>query len=102
MQSEGIHMELKILHQHGWSISQLARELERTATRYLPSRLEPIRQAVFQEHRYPIGSKIVESPTSWWSKRGSKGAGCKCLAPRSCGALGTSTAQWRMTDQCVT
>jgi transposase len=26
MQSEGIHMELKVLHQHGWSISQLARE----------------------------------------------------------------------------
>ena len=26
MQSEGIHMELKALHAHGWSISQLARE----------------------------------------------------------------------------
>jgi len=26
MQSEGIHMELKVLYQHGWSISQLARE----------------------------------------------------------------------------
>jgi transposase len=26
MQSEGIHMELKFLYQHGWSISQLARE----------------------------------------------------------------------------
>ena len=26
MQSEGTHMELKVLHQHGWSISQLARE----------------------------------------------------------------------------
>ena len=26
MQSEGIHMELKVLYQNGWSISQLARE----------------------------------------------------------------------------
>ena len=26
MQSEGIQMELKVLHQHGWSISELARE----------------------------------------------------------------------------
>jgi transposase len=26
MQSEGTHMELKVLHQHGWSINRLARE----------------------------------------------------------------------------
>lgn len=26
MQSEGIQMEIKVLHQHGWSISHLARE----------------------------------------------------------------------------
>jgi transposase len=28
MQSEGTHMELKVLHQHGWSISRLAREFD--------------------------------------------------------------------------
>jgi hypothetical protein len=28
LQSEGIWIELKVLHQHGWSISQIAREFD--------------------------------------------------------------------------
>ncbi len=34
---------------------------KRTAVRYLSTRLDQIRYAVFQEHGYPIGSGIVES-----------------------------------------
>src|SRR5579859_2232626 len=52
MQSGAVHMEIKILHQHGWSISALAREfgLSRTTIRreltsegprHYPQRIRP-------------------------------------------------------------
>lgn len=52
MQSEGIQMELKVLHAHGWSISQLAREfglsritvrreLAAAGPRHYPDRAQP-------------------------------------------------------------
>jgi hypothetical protein len=51
VQSEGIQMELKVLHQHGWSIGQLAREFGlnwRTVKRAISSDTP---------HRYPQRTK---------------------------------------------
>jgi hypothetical protein len=72
MQSEGIHMELKVLYQHGWSIRKLAREfglnwrtVKREVTsdnpRHYPERVKPTTLTAAQ-HAHS-GRRLAVCPT---------------------------------------